>query len=340
MNASDLHDRVLGGLAGAVIGDAMGTATETMTRRRVLEAYGRLTTMVAPEHSPFSSGRPAGHFSDDSSQMLNLCARLAPGQPITVDDVVATLLDWAEDTSMFGRTAGPTTRRAIERLRAGEDPAVVGRGEIYAGTGTSNGAAMKAAPAGWLNPGRPADAVRDAITIALPTHATQLAMSGAGAIAAAVAQALAPAADVESIISAALEGAALGEELGLRAGREVAGPSVRRRITEAVRIGQRSDGIWDAMDEISDLIGSGLPTTEAVPAAIGIFAAARGDVSDTIIGAVNLGNDADTVATMAGAIAGTLAGSLKLPAPWIELVTSVNSLDLDATARHLLGQPR
>ena len=69
--------KIEGGLAGAVIGDAMGTATETMTRRRIVETYGRLEGLVRPDHSPFSGGRVAGHVSDDSSQMLLICDRFA-----------------------------------------------------------------------------------------------------------------------------------------------------------------------------------------------------------------------------------------------------------------------
>lgn len=330
-----LTEKIEGGLAGAVIGDAMGTATETMTRRRVRGIYGRLETIVAADHSPFSHGRPAGHVSDDSSQMLLICAKYVANGQIAAKDIVELLLEWSEDEEMFSRNAGPTTRAAILRLRAGEDPAVVGRGDVYYGTGMSNGAAMKSAPAGWFNPGDPQAAVRDAAAIALPTHATQVAIAGAGAVAAAIATAMTPEATFESVIEAALKGARDGETLGLELGREAAGATVYRRMIEAVHIGTAAGDVWQAMDEISDLVGCGLPANEAVPAAVGIFAAAKGDVRNTVLGTVNMGNDADTVSTIAGAIAGTLGGISAVPADWYATVNAVNALELGAVARSL-----
>ena len=328
-------DRIWGGLAGAVIGDAMGTATETMTRRQIVATFGRLTEIVAPENSPFSGGRPAGHYSDDSSQMLLMAERFAEVGAIRTEDVVEKLLQWADNEDMFGRTAGPTTREAVRRLRAGEDPTVVGRGHVSTGTGLSNGAAMKTAPAGWMNPGNIEAAVQAAARMAIPTHCTQIAISGAGAVAGAIAMATAGRSNFADIVEAAIEGAEIGERIGLEIGREAAGPSVVKRIRLAVKIGASHDDIWGCLDEVSDIIGSGLPTVESVPAAFAMIAAGRADVKQSIIGAVNVSNDTDTVATIVGAITGTMAGVAGVPTDWRELVETVNQLDLKGLAGRL-----
>src|SRR2546430_14503344 len=81
-------------------------------------------------------------------------------------------------------------RSAIEELRKGTDPRVVGRQGRLTSLGTSNGAAMRIAPAGLAHPGDLEGAVRDAVTMCLPTHATPLAISGASAVAAGIAPAL------------------------------------------------------------------------------------------------------------------------------------------------------
>jgi ADP-ribosylglycohydrolase len=330
-----LTDKIHGGLAAAIIGDAMGTATETMTRRRIIETYGRLETIVAPENSPFSGGRPAGHVSDDSSQMLLMCGQIVAAGDVRLDDVVAMLLNWSEDEDMFARNAGPTTREAVRRLRLGEDPATVGLGNVHTGSGLSNGAAMKAAPSGWINPGRVDEAAKAAAIIATPSHNTQVAIAGAAAVAGAVAMAMLSDASVDSVVEGALEGARMGEKLGLAQGREASGASVERRIIEAVAIARRSADIWEAMDPISTLIGSGLPANEAVPAALGMFVAARGDLRQTLIGAVNIGDDTDTVATIAGAIAGTFSGISSVPEDWYATVVEVNGLQLSPVAEGL-----
>lgn len=336
MTDAVLRDRILGGLAGAVIGDSMGTATETMSRRRIVERFGRLEEMVAPDLSPFSGGQQAGAYSDDSSQMLLLSERILARGGVAVEDVVAMLLEWADDEVMFERTAGPTTRAAVARLRAGEDPAEVGKGDVHGnGSGTSNGAAMKAAPAGWINAGRISDAVADAAVISIPTHNTQIAIAGAGAVAAAIAEASKPTADLDSVIDAGLAGAQLGEAHGLRTGREAAGASVERRIAEAVKIGRAAKDVWEVLDDFYELIGSGLPTNESVPAAFGILAAARGDVTQSIVGSINVGNDTDTVATITGAVAGTLHGMSGVRTDWYERVCEVNGLDLAGLADRL-----
>jgi ADP-ribosylglycohydrolase len=44
----------------------------------------------------------------------------------------------------------------------------------------------------------------------------------------------------------------------------------------------------------------------------------------TIIGAVNVGRDADTIACTAGEIAGAFAGYQAIPAEWAETVQQVN----------------
>jgi ADP-ribosylglycohydrolase len=50
---------------------------------------------------------------------------------------------------------------------------------------------------------------------------------------------------------------------------------------------------------------------------------------------VNVSNDTDTVATIVGAITGTMAGVAGVPADWRELVETVNKLDLRGLAGRL-----
>ena len=89
---------------------------------------------------------------------------------------------------------GPTTRPLLEAIAAGEDTHTIGRvgtsTRKLTSFGATNGAAMRIAPAGLVYPGDPEGAVRLAWVTARPTHDTQIAAAGAGAIAAGVAQAL------------------------------------------------------------------------------------------------------------------------------------------------------
>ncbi|CAN5511402.1 N/A [soil metagenome] len=326
------YERVLGSMAGAVIGDAMGTATETMTPRRIVEVYGRLDELVAPDYSPFSSGRPAGHCSDDSRQMLLLAERFANTGEVTIEQVIDSILVFASDPVMMERNTGPTTRVVIQRLLAGDDPMVIGRGDPYHFTGVSNGASTKAGPAGWLNPGNIVAAVKDVGVICAPSHNTTVALSGAAAVAGGIAAAMVGA-TIDEVIGAAIDASRLGIELGLEVGREAAGASVEARILLAVEIARAADNMIDAGAQIGRIIGGGIQTTEAVPAAFGLFAAAKGDPYQGIVGAVNLGDDTDTVACVTGMLCGSYAGIDAVPAHWVQTVSEVNDLDLPALAR-------
>jgi ADP-ribosylglycohydrolase len=247
---------------------------------------------------------------------------------------VSKLLEWAEDANV-AKFAGPSTKRALARIVAGEAPRTVGMGDVQSFTGVSNGGAMKAAPAGWLHPGDIPMAVRAAALICEPTHNTQIAISGAAAVAGACAAAMVENADVEAIARAAVEASRLGEHIGLAQGREVAGPSVPRRIERAIAIASSGDDLRTILRNLADEIGAGLNTYESVPAAIGVFVAARGDVNIAAIASANIGDDTDTVGCMAAAIAGTFSGIQRVNAGWVDLITKVNGVDLHDLAGRL-----
>lgn len=334
----DLYDRILGSLAAGAIGDAMGAATEQRSFSEIIELFGGPVREFRkpPPDSPFSGGREAGQITDDTGQMLRMAqAIIESNGSLTVDVVAKQLLRWADDPEVFRRFAGPTTRAAIEELRKGTDPHIVGRQGRLTSLGTSNGAAMRVAPAGLAHPGDLEGAVRDAVTMCLPTHATQLAVSGASAVAAGIARALTSDADTFRVVQAAFWGARRGEEIGRREGRVVAGPSVIRRMETAVALAAYGRELMETIQEIHAQIGSGLHIAEAVPAAVGIFVAAAGDPMKAIVGGVNIGDDTDTVAIIAGSMAGALRGFQAVPQQLYEHLERANKLHLTDVARAL-----
>ena len=164
------------------------------------------------------------------------------------------------------------------------------------------------------------------------THDNYLAISGGSAVAAAVAEAVTPDADVYSIIQAGIYGAKEGARIGREIGRDVAGPSVVKRIEMAVDIGLGKGTQEEKMVEIAERIGMGLHVAEAIPSAFGFFAAGSGNPMDAIIGAVNAGYDTDTVATMAGAMAGALSGSAAFPEHFLPTMEKINGFEIRKTA--------
>ena len=322
--------------ACACIGDALGAATEGMHPSEIRSIFGGSVTTFRspPPRSPFAAGLAPARLTDDATQMLAMARRLiATGGRFENEDSIAALLDWASDGEVFARFAGPTTRLAVERLRAGTPPEAVASPIAYSCVfGTSNGAAMRAPAAGCARPGNPKAAARLACRMAAPTHNTQIAFGGAGAVAAAIAAGLGN--SDRTLQDVADDGAAVGEAEATRIGRVVGGAGVRRRLDLAMTIGLRFKGdCAGATAELTEIVGNGVAMAEAVPHAFGLVVAAADDPWPAIVAAVNGGNDSDTIAMIAGAIAAARwRGSDTVPAGLLAEVEVANDLHLDALA--------
>jgi ADP-ribosylglycohydrolase len=165
------------------------------------------------------------------------------------------------------------------------------------------------------------DAVADACR---PTHDTGIAIAGAAAVAAAVSAGLDGAGYIE-----ATEVAIAAAELGEQRGHWVAGASVAARISWAVTL--------DA-ERLVALVGTSLASQESVPAAFGRLALADGDGWRACLAAAAAGGDTDTIAAMAGAMAG--ATGSEWPVEAIRTVVHVNGRelsDLDRLVDRLLA---
>lgn len=330
-----LYDRILGGLIGGGAGDAMGAATEARTTEQIKEYFGHtVTDFETPPSDTFGAGNKPGQYTDDFSSAFFLAKSIVDNKGVVDKKVVQNaLIDWSEHTVFFDRFAGPTTRLAIRRFK-GEEIGETKGVQLVARQAT-NGSAMRISPIGLLNPGNLDQTIADAITVTMVTHDNYLALSGACAVACAVSRAVLEDADVYNVLQAALYGAKEGERIGIKFARDVAGPSVLRRLELAIKIGLGYGTAAEKMREIGDRVGTGLHVAEAIPAAIGFFAANSGDALGSIVGAVNVGYDTDTVATMSGAIAGAYKGAKAYPEHFLPTLENANGLDISSLAAQI-----
>lgn len=335
-----LANHVRGGLMGAALGDALGAATEQHQIDEIIEEHGGLLReLIAPPIDTFSHSDTAGLVTDDSSQMFALAeALIAADGELDVPRWLQALLRWSQ-TSPMRHQMGPTTRPLLEAIAAGESAehiGVVGQStRKMTNIGVTNGSAMRVAPAGLVHPGDIEAAAQLAWISCQPTHDTQIAAAAAAAIAAGVAMALVPGADTFSVVRGVLEGAQIGEALGRREGRTVAGPNIRRRIEIAVNEALRATDFEDALRRIEATVGNSVMAAESAPAAVGIFVAAGGDALECAVGGANIGNDTDTIGAMAGAMAGALQGYDALPAEMVATIEAVNQEDIAQIAADL-----
>ena len=340
MSRDYLEKHVLGGLLGAALGDAMGAATEQHQIDEIIAEHGGLLDrLISPPIDTFSHSDTAGLVTDDCSQMFALSQTLIDTEGHLDDSSwIETLIHWSIHSPMRHQQ-GPTTKPLLAALAAGESTdhiGVVGQStRKLASMGTTNGASMRVAPAGLIHPGDIEGAVNTAWISARPTHDTQIAASGAGSIAAGVAAALLPSADVFSVVEATLAGARLGEKIGREQGRMAPGPSVVRRIEIAIEEALRASSFEEALRNIEAAVGNSVMMVESTPAAVGIFVAAKGDPLGCAVGGTNIGNDTDTIAAMAGAMAGALHGYEVIPNEMLTTIQTVNEEDINGLAAGL-----
>lgn len=330
----NIYERILGALIGAATGDAMGAATEGRSLGKIIEYFGhRVTDFETTPEDTFGSGNKPGQVTDDFSSAYFLAQSIVKnGGKVEEEAVKEGLIEWSEHSVFFDRFAGPTTRAAIRRMNG--EVMEEERGIKISTRQATNGASMRISPIGMLNPGNLEETLEETIRVTRLTHDNYLAISGACAIACAVSEALTPKADKYSVVQAALWGAVEGEKRGREISSDIAGPSVIKRIEYAISIALSQGDSQSKTQRLAEEIGCGLHISEAVPAAIGIFASCE-DASEAIFCAVNAGYDTDTVATMTGAIAGALYGSQTFPKRYTSLIDRANGFELESLAESI-----
>lgn len=331
-----MNKKYLGCLLGAAVGDAMGAATEMRTRAQILGKFGYVSTFIQAPDDTFARGCEIGCVTDDFSIAYDTVQIILKHQG-RIDYEVAkeALIYWGREDNYYLKFAGPTTKIAVRKLLGEVIPEYHGFKLCNDNGKATNGAAMKISPISLFSHGDVEMAINYACMISVVSHNNDISISGAGAIAAATACALQDNVTLDDIVQAGLYGAKEGERLGRIQGDTLAGPSVRRRIELAVELGKQVKPLVDIMDDISDIIGTGLAAAEAVPAVFGIIVACKGDPIKSIQTAVNIGNDTDTIATMVGGILGALHGSDAFPIEYLELINKVNHYDLKEMANQI-----
>jgi ADP-ribosylglycohydrolase len=222
----------------------------------------------------------------------------------------------------------------VTRLHhAHADPREAGVGNIV-----NCGAAMYMAPVGIVNAGDPAGAYAEAVELT-GAHQHSYGREAAAVFAAAVAAAATPGAGVEDVVTAALDLARDGTRGAIDAVvKEARGhddwraaiPALRAAVAPFDTVGEdyRNPGLGARRP-------SRLHAIEELPVAIGMLVVARGAFRPAVLGAVNYGRDADSTATMAGAIAGALGGAAAVPEEWSSAVGTASKTDLVAPAAEL-----
>jgi len=322
------EDRALGAMAGLAIGDALGMPTQMLPRAAVARLFPALSWFEdGPAENRISAGWQAGRVTDDTEQALILARLLVDGRGHTdPHGLAAELASWARHAEQDGsEQLGPSSRRAIEGVMAGIPVEKAGC------RGTTDGAAMRIAPVGIATGPNDLAVLVDRVEEAcLVTHHTGVAIAGAAAVAAAVSAGVAGWPQEESL-GLAIRAA----EMGAGRGHYAAGADVARRIAWAAGLVRDASGEKVA-DLVAGLVGTGVATEQAVPAAFALAGRWPADPWQACLTAASLGGDADTIAAIAGAVGGSWTGVSAFPEAALATIEEVNRLGLAGVAQRLL----
>lgn len=329
--------RAYGALAGLALGDALGMPTQAMSPEQIRAVYGRITGLVDGDASqPYAPGMPAGSVTDDTEQALLIASLLVRGRGTSSGRVALgavefshALLAWED--SMIRRGSldllGPSTKAALERVRAGEDPLTVG------GAGTTNGAAMRVTPIGIAMPTDDPEAFADAVWSSCQvTHATRQGFQSAALVAAAVSLGIDTARSTSPNLRGLLWKAVTYVDSLPERGAWTPDPDVVAATRRAMQL--VANPASSSLECLVEQVGTSVASAQAIPMSFALLA--RNPSPQALMDAANIGGDTDTIGAIAGAILGAALGVEVLPTDSLSRIEEVSHLGLPTVARELL----
>ena len=329
--------RAYGALAGLALGDALGMPTQAMSPEQIRAVYGRITGLVDGDASqPYAPGMPAGSVTDDTEQALLVASLLVRGRgsssgrvALDAGEFAHALLAWED--SMIERGSldllGPSTKAALERVRAGEDPLSVG------GAGTTNGAAMRVTPIGIAMATADPEAFADAVWSSCQvTHATRQGFQSAALVAAAVSMGIDAARSTTPDLRGLLWKALSYVDSLPERGAWTPDPDVIAATRRAMQL--VANPASSSLECLVEQVGTSVASAQAIPMAFALLA--RDPSPRALLDAANLGGDTDTIGAIAGAILGAALGFEVFVGRGLAQVELASRLDLPSVALELL----
>jgi poly(ADP-ribose) glycohydrolase ARH3 len=276
----------MGCLVGTAMGDALGASREggVMSRSEdIVSLAEKLEQLI---------------YTDDTHMTIGVAESLVENKCFDGEHMAQSFIKNYEAEPWRGYGPGPP--KIFGMIRSGEawDSAA---SRLYPGGSFGNGSAMRVAPVGLLY-SRNLEKLREiAYQSSSITHSHELGKEGAALQACAVALALNTPSEEEIDREAFL--------------------SRLQNFIQNQLYKEKVARIRDLLDEqdkakVVAVLGNGIEAPRSVPTAIYCFLRQPQSYKDTVIYAISLGGDTDTIAAMAGAICGAYLGIEAIPSEW------------------------
>ena len=288
VHSEQIRKKFLGSLLGVALGDAIGASREGrwIATKHEIELIAKISHPL--------------RYTDDTHMTIGVAESLVECHGFDGAHMAGRFIDNYSKEPWRGYGPGPP--RVFKLIESGEawDKAAT---HIYRGGSFGNGAAMRVAPIGLFFSNNHARLKQVAYLSSLITHSHILGMEGAALQAMAVALAIAENPDkplnIQTFTSRLLSFAT--EDV------------YRTKIAQFDILLEHPDN----RQKVVYQLGHGIEAFNSVPTAIFAFLAHPQDFASTVIYAVSLGGDTDTIASMAGAISGAYLGIDSLPSEWL-----------------------
>ena len=296
-----MNEKILGGIFGLCVADAIGVpvefnSRETLARNPVNDMYGYGTY-----------NQPPGTWSDDTSMTLCLMDSLTSG--LDYSDIMRKFQSWVDkgEYTPHGEVfdIGIATRKALQRFTDGTEPLMCGGTSEY---DNGNGSLMRILPLAFylsamkIKNDEFFDIIHDVSAL---THAHKRSQIACGIYLSVAMEMLGGRRNIDSGITAAKRycNGYYGDK-----------PEYEEELEHFERI--FSNGFEDLPPEDIKSSGYVVHTLEAA-----LWCLLNTDSYEScVLKAVNLGDDTDTVAAVAGGLAGILYGIHSIPDRWLEQI--------------------
>ena len=352
------ESKLAGALYGGAIGDGIGAPVEGMLRSEILQLVGPVNGLIPPTAcldgawaiAERADGKGNGRITDDTLMVEALIAAYEKQQDhmdaTLYRDLFAPLVagrrvwipEYQREAPILDRLASAEQYQIKSLLKSHRDPRFFGAHLFQ----ITCGGAMFAWPVGAANAGDPEAAYREAVAF-FSAQTFSFGLEQSAVMAAAMAAALSPGATATDVVEAAIPLAKdATREMILRAtgaltpnaDRDTDLPAIRAavqplhhkrtHVTDTRELELPARGVDHAGNTGLE---SRLHTSEELPVALALLLRAHGDVRESICAGAEYGEDADSIAAMAGSLAGALAGADNVPAEWREGADRQNRRD-------------
>ena len=297
--------KYLDGLMGFVVGDAMGVPVEFKNREELLKKP--VTKMIGNG----THNQPEGTWSDDTSMMIATIDSINAKNGIDYEDIAlkfAAFKNHAQYTpyhEVFD--IGNTCARAIDKFEENhDDPTTCGLTDIYS---NGNGSLMRILPIAYyaierhLKDNEVLDLVRNISSI---THAHEISIMGCYIY--------------------------TRFAMFLLNGKDKYSAYSMTKCVDYTMISEDTQKYYERLlkEDISKLKINDIKSTgfvvDSLEACIWLLLQSD-NYKDAIIGAINLGDDTDTIAALTGGLAGIVYGYDFIPKEWLEKIARIEYLE-------------